>query len=394
MIEAVTYGMIPSAKREKRDRAEPLNRLSRPRTVLALAVEVVLDRGGVDTRRRHPRAEPVGGEDGSREQHPAPQLRDSPGVGEPGQHGATPRSPSRPRAARQPRLQPCPRSALGRLGLARSPLAAATALGLPHLRLLQQRQGAAGRLDLLARGRRSGVHGDRERRRQLADPEQLHVLANRADQALRLQRLGRDLLAGLEAVEVADVHRLGVRPERPDRHRVARGAAAELREPHRERHLAAFEAGPHHVRPGARLLALDAAARVAALAGAHAAADALAVAPGLRRAEIGQVQLGAHEISSTFTRWRTLRSMPAIDGVDVVIPGLADPAEAERPQRAAVARRLADGAARLGEPKPRHRRSTTSGFHGSTSRPPSRARARPPRDAAGRAAPARPPSAC
>ena len=34
MIEAVTYGMIPSAKREKRDRAEPLNRLSRPRTVL------------------------------------------------------------------------------------------------------------------------------------------------------------------------------------------------------------------------------------------------------------------------------------------------------------------------------------------------------------------------
>ena len=71
---------------------------------------------------------------------------------------------------------------------------------------------------------------------------------------------------GLEAVEVADVHRLGVGAERPDRHRVVRGVAAQLREAHRERHLAALEAGAHHVRAGARLLALDAAARVAALA--------------------------------------------------------------------------------------------------------------------------------
>ena len=30
MIEAVTYGMIPSAKIEKRESAEPENRLSRP----------------------------------------------------------------------------------------------------------------------------------------------------------------------------------------------------------------------------------------------------------------------------------------------------------------------------------------------------------------------------
>jgi hypothetical protein len=30
MIDAVTYGMIPSAKIEKRDSAEPLKRLSRP----------------------------------------------------------------------------------------------------------------------------------------------------------------------------------------------------------------------------------------------------------------------------------------------------------------------------------------------------------------------------
>ena len=33
MIDAVTYGMIPSAKSEKRDSAEPLNRFSSPRTL-------------------------------------------------------------------------------------------------------------------------------------------------------------------------------------------------------------------------------------------------------------------------------------------------------------------------------------------------------------------------
>jgi hypothetical protein len=33
MIEAVTYGMIPSANREKRDSAEPEKRFSRPSTV-------------------------------------------------------------------------------------------------------------------------------------------------------------------------------------------------------------------------------------------------------------------------------------------------------------------------------------------------------------------------
>ena len=34
MIDAVTYGMIPSAKSEKRESAEPEKRLSRPSTPL------------------------------------------------------------------------------------------------------------------------------------------------------------------------------------------------------------------------------------------------------------------------------------------------------------------------------------------------------------------------
>ena len=58
----------------------------------------------------------------------------------------------------------------------------------------------------------------------------------------------------------------GGRPERADRHRVLRRRAALLAEPHVDRHLAALEAGAHLVRARAGLLALDAAAGVAALA--------------------------------------------------------------------------------------------------------------------------------
>ena len=189
------------------------------------------------------------------------------------------------RPARQPRRQPRPRSgSASSVSSARRAARRGVLLDLAHLRLLEQRQRAAGRLDLLARGRRGAVHGDRELLRELADAEQLHVLAHRADQALRLQRLGRDLLARLEAVEVADVHRLGVGAERADRHRVLGRVAAQLRDAHRERHLAALEAGAHRVRARARLLALDPAAGVAALARAQAAADALAVLARLRRA--------------------------------------------------------------------------------------------------------------
>ena len=40
------------------------------------------------------------------------------------------------------------------------------------------------------------------------------------------ERLGRHLVPRVEPIEVADVHGLGVRAERPDRHRVLRGCAA------------------------------------------------------------------------------------------------------------------------------------------------------------------------
>ena len=107
------------------------------------------------------------------------------------------------------------------------------------------------------------------------------------------ERLGRDLVAGLEAVEVADVHRHGRGAERADRHRVLRRVAAQLADAHVDRHLAALEPGAHLVRARARLLALDPAAGVAALARAGPAADALAVLALLRRLEVREVQLSS-----------------------------------------------------------------------------------------------------
>src|SRR5438445_254459 len=84
--------------------------------------------------------------------------------------------------------------------------------------------------------RDSAVHRDRELFRQLADAEQLDVLPERADQALRLERLGRDLLAGLEAgLEIAEVDGLRVGAERADGHRVLGRVAAQLGRAHVER---------------------------------------------------------------------------------------------------------------------------------------------------------------
>ena len=112
--------------------------------------------------------------------------------------------------------------------------------------------------------------------------------------------------AGVEArLEVAEVHGLGGCPERPDRHRVGGRVAAQLRQAHVDRHLATLEAGRHLVRAGARLLALDPAAGVPPLAGAHAAADALAVLPRLRRLEAVEIELLGHvyaSFPSTLTR--------------------------------------------------------------------------------------------
>ena len=96
-------------------------------------------------------------------------------------------------------------------------------------RLAEARDGAARSLDLLDRRLRERVRGDGELLRELALAEDLHVDGELRDEAGGLQRVRRDLGAGVEALlEAADVHGLRVRAERPDRHRVRGRVAAEL----------------------------------------------------------------------------------------------------------------------------------------------------------------------
>ncbi len=89
-----------------------------------------------------------------------------------------------------------------------------------------------------------------------------------AGQPQRRERLRRDRGAGLEAIEVAEVHDVVLDPKDV-------GEAA-LGQPPVERHLAALEASLVPV-AGPRLLSLVAAARGLAVAASRAAADALAV---------------------------------------------------------------------------------------------------------------------
>src|SRR5579872_2046210 len=165
---------------------------------------------------------------------------------------------------------------------------------LLHLRLAQELDGAAGLLDLLARARGDRVHANGELLGDLPGAEELHVDPRVLDDPLLDEGLRRHLCAGVEAVEVAHVHRHRLRAERADRHRVLRRRAALLADAHVDRHLAALEAGAHLVRAGARLLALDPAAGVAALARAGAAADALSIDALLRGLDVREVQLLRH----------------------------------------------------------------------------------------------------
>src|SRR5439155_19395569 len=132
---------------------------------------------------------------------------------------------------------------------------------------------------------------------EIADTEELHVLAQRADEALRLQRLGRHLFTRLEPrLEVAEVDGLRGGAERADRHRVSGRIAAQLRRAHVQRHLAALETGAHRVRARTRLLTFDPATGVAPLARAQPPTHALAVLARLGGLEVGQVQLFRHQL--------------------------------------------------------------------------------------------------
>ena len=171
-----------------------------------------------------------------------------------------------------------------------------------------------------ARARRAegvGVHGQRLAQLALGEHLDRDVLARA--QAVGLHQLDRDLGAGVEAaLQRGDVHRLGVRAERLEGHRLLHVRPAQLAHPHVDRHLAALEARPAlgaRARAGALLAAAGGLARARALAAADALARAAAAG---RRMQVVQadalparcLRRGAHLPSSTSTRWRTACSMP------------------------------------------------------------------------------------
>src|SRR6266540_252537 len=238
---------------------------------------------------------------------------------------------------------------LRRRGRPRTPLALLARLAVPECV-----DRAAGLLDLLAGGCRETVRGHGQLLGQLAGAEDLDVGAGVADQAALGEKLRGYVGSRIEALEVTDVDREGVRPVGPDRHRVLRVGAALLAQAHVDRGLASLESGAHLVRARTGLLSLDSAARVPALAGAHAAADALFGAPFLGGLEIGEVELlGGHgllhfldadEVADFSEHTGELRALR-------VLRARADPAQPERPQGAAIAPVLAYRAARLGDPQ-------------------------------------------
>src|SRR4051812_30354646 len=137
--------------------------------------------------------------------------------------------------------------------------------------------GAARRLDLLTSRLREavGVHG--QCLGELPATEDLDrdpLAGGQSDAAEGVEVDGR---AVVEArLEVLEVDRLRVRPERLERHRHLLVRAAQLAHPHVDRVLAALEAGPV-LGAGAGAVAPVAAAGGLAVARAVAAADALAV---------------------------------------------------------------------------------------------------------------------
>src|SRR5918997_1748446 len=145
--------------------------------------------------------------------------------------------------------------------------------------LLDQLAGAARGLDLLASRLREGVGVHCERLRDLALPEDLDRHLAARGEALLAQGVGGRLRPLVEpCLEVAQVHRLGVRAELFERHRLLHVRAAQLAHPHVDRRLPTLEVHAL-LRARARAGALVAATRGLAGAGALAATDALARPP-------------------------------------------------------------------------------------------------------------------
>src|SRR3954467_1119617 len=148
---------------------------------------------------------------------------------------------------------------------------------------------AACTLDLLARGLRERVRVHGQLLGELALAQDLHRDALARGQAPLLERVRSDLGAVVEArLEVTEIHRLGVRAEVLEGHRLLHVRTAQLAHPHVDRHLAALEGGPAlRARARARtvLAAAGGLAQARALAAPHALAGVARAWLGLQRVE-------------------------------------------------------------------------------------------------------------
>ncbi len=249
------------------------------------------------------------------------------------------------------------------------------------IRQLDELRGAAGRLDLLAGALGEGVGDDEEGSVDLAATEDLDRLAQGADEAGRAEQLavdGQRRALGADGRQAGGLHGclgfreaalLGVLRDAPhvddfvgDLERVLE--AAQLRHAAMDGRLAALEAGRDGA-TGPRLLTLRATAGGLALAGGDAAAD---TRPRGRRAGRRSQIMELHAwASSSSVAVSAAAFVPAplvpaggdlldgdqeADSADLAAHGrvvddldrLADPMEADGPQRAVRASRVADGA--------------------------------------------------
>src|SRR5437763_3405583 len=179
---------------------------------------------------------------------------------------------------------------------------------------LHQPAGAAGRLDLLPGRPRERVRGHRQLLLQLALAEDLHRDALAGGEPAGPERLRGDAVTLAEAgLEVAQVDRLGVRPELLERHRLLHVRPAQLAQPHVDRHLPALGAWPGLVaaaRAGPLLPPARRLPHARALAAAHALA---AMARPRRGLQVVEPDLLGHQ-SSTFTRCWTAWTAPRTVG--------------------------------------------------------------------------------
>ena len=82
MIDAVMYGMMPSAKTVSRRRLPPVNRSSQAERGAGVLIEELRQRIGVDARRGDERAQAIDGQHAKREEDTLAQVGDAEDVGE------------------------------------------------------------------------------------------------------------------------------------------------------------------------------------------------------------------------------------------------------------------------------------------------------------------------